>query len=339
MDKKRIEVEEDELKTHDPNFWSEAKQAEIMLRSIRDKKAWLLKFDDLNSKFEDLNVLMEFNEMGEATPEDLDSQALVVERAMSSLEFMRMLGRDEDRMGALMTINPGAGGTESQDWAAMLMRMYQRYGERNNYKVNVVDFQDGETAGIKSVSIEFEGEFAFGYLKSENGVHRLVRLSPFDSANRRHTSFASVFVYPLVDDSIEIEINPADISWDTFRSSGPGGQHVNKTESAVRLKHEPSGIIVECQEGRSQLKNREKAMQMLKSRLFQQELEKKQAARQEIEDSKLKIEWGSQIRSYVMHPYKMVKDHRTNFETSNVQGVMDGEIDDFMREYLLFANK
>lgn len=310
-----------------------------MLRSIRDKKSWIIKFQDLSSKLDDLIVLMEFNELGEATPEDLDAQAIIVEQSMSSLEFMRMLGREEDKMGALMTINPGAGGTESQDWASMLMRMYQRYGERSSYKVNIVDFQDGETAGIKSVSIEFEGEYAFGYLKSENGVHRLVRLSPFDSANRRHTSFASVFVYPLVDDSIEIEVNPADISWDTFRSSGPGGQHVNKTESAVRLKHEPSGIVVECQEGRSQLKNREKAMQMLKSRLFQAELEKKQAARQEIEDSKMKIEWGSQIRSYVMHPYKMVKDHRTSYETSNVQGVMDGEIDAFIREYLLFANK
>jgi len=216
--------------------------------------------------------------------------------------------------------------------------MYIRYGERKGYKVSVVDEQEGDVAGIKSVTLEFEGDFAFGYLKSENGVHRLVRISPFDSAKRRHTSFASVYVYPVVDDSIEIEVNPADISWDTFRSSGPGGQHVNKTESAVRLRHQPSGIIVECQEGRSQLKNREKALKMLKSQLYELELRKKQEARQEIEDSKLKIEWGSQIRSYVMQPYKLVKDHRTNYETSNVQAVMDGDIDGFIKAYLMAAS-
>jgi len=250
-----------------------------------------------------------------------------------------MLGHEEDRLGALMQINPGAGGTESQDWAEMIMRMYIRYGELNNFKINVVDKLDGEGAGIKSVTLEFEGDFAFGFLKSENGVHRLVRLSPFDSANRRHTSFASVYVYPIVDDSIEIDVNPADIRWDTFRSSGPGGQHVNKTESAVRLHHEPSGIVVECQEDRSQLKNRVTAIKMLKSRLYELELRKKQEARQEIEKSKLKIEWGSQIRSYVMHPYKMVKDHRTNYETSNVQSVMDGNLDEFIKAYLLAASE
>jgi peptide chain release factor 2 len=221
----------------------------------------------------------------------------------------------------------------------MLLRMYLRYGERHGYKVKIIDEQEGDVAGIKSATLEFDGDYAYGYLKAENGVHRLVRISPFDSSARRHTSFASVYVYPIVDDSIEIEINPADISWDTFRSSGPGGQHVNKTESAVRLKHQPSGLVVECQEGRSQLKNREKALKMLKSQLYELELRKKQAARQEVEDSKLKIECGSQIRSYVMHPYKLVKDHRTNFETSNVQAVMDGDLDDFIKEYLMATSE
>ena len=287
---------------------------------------------------EDLEVLMEFADAGEATEEEVDEAFNDLTGELEAMEFLRMLGKEEDRMGAMLQINPGAGGTESQDWASMLMRMYIRYGERKGYKVTVVDEQEGDVAGIKSVTLEFEGDFAFGYLKSENGVHRLVRISPFDSAKRRHTSFASVYVYPVVDDSIEIEVNPADISWDTFRSSGPGGQHVNKTESAVRLRHQPSGIIVECQEGRSQLKNREKALKMLKSQLYELELRKKQEARQEIEDSKLKIEWGSQIRSYVMQPYKLVKDHRTNYETSNVQAVMDGDIDGFIKAYLMAAS-
>ncbi len=251
-----------------------------------------------------------------------------------------MLGAESDQFGAILHINPGAGGTESQDWASMLMRMYIRYGERHNYKVSIIDQQDGDGAGIKSASIEFEGEKAFGFLKAESGVHRLVRLSPFDSANRRHTSFASVYVYPVVDDNIDITINPAHLSWDTFRSSGPGGQHVNKTESAVRLRHEPSGLVIECQETRSQIKNREKAIKMLKSQLYELELRKKQAEQQQEEDGKMKIEWGSQIRSYVMHPYKLVKDARTGFETSNVQAIMDGELDGFIKAYLMsFGSK
>lgn len=293
----------------------------------------------IKEKYDDLEVLQEFAQLGEGTEEELELAYQDLIKTLDDMEFLRMLGKEEDRMGAMLQINPGAGGTESQDWAAMLMRMYLRYGELNGYKVSVIEEQEGDVAGIKSVTLEFEGDFSFGYLKSENGVHRLVRISPFDSASRRHTSFASVYVYPVVDDSIQIEINPAHISWDTFRSSGPGGQHVNKTESAVRLRHEPSGIVVECQEGRSQLKNREKALKMLKSQLYELEIRKKQEARQEIENSKLKIEWGSQIRSYVMHPYKMVKDHRTNYESSNVQAVMDGDLEAFIKSFLMASSE
>ena len=280
-------------------------------------------------------MLVEFFQEGEGSEEELNAQFNETVALLEDLELKKMLNKEEDHLSAIITINAGAGGTESQDWAEMLMRMYLRWGERNQYKTKVLDIQEGETAGIKSASIEFDGDNAFGYLKGESGVHRLVRLSPFDANNKRHTSFASVYAYPVVDDNIMIEINPADLSWDTFRSSGPGGQNVNKIESAVRVRHAPSGLVVECQETRSQGQNREKALTMLKSQLYEIELRKKREKIDDIEDSKKKIEWGSQIRNYVFHPYKMVKDLRTNVETSNVQNVMDGEIDDFIKAYLI----
>lgn len=336
-DKKQQILNNRQLSTAE-GFWDDNVRATKILKETKGYEYWVELYESSEQDLEDFVVLFDFWKEGEATEDEVVHSFENLKASLENLEFKSTLSADEDELPAVLMINSGAGGTESQDWAEMLLRMYHMYADKQGFTTHTLDTQWGDGAGIKQATIEINGNFAYGLLKGENGVHRLVRISPFDSANRRHTSFASVTVYPLIDDSIEIEVNPADIEWDFFRAGGKGGQNVNKVETAVRLKHAPSGIIVECQQSRTQGENREKAIKMLKSRLYEEEIRKREEIKNANNSSKKKIEWGSQIRSYVFHPYKMIKDHRTDHEVNNVQPIMDGELESFIKSFLMWNN-